>query len=363
MHLVHFPCFKNTFGTGEKKKPGKKCYNSYFFHLVKLIISEINTFGYEGFAMYKSVHSGIKQYSLTASLHKLHKEGSGKTDFGMDNTNTLLENGFGLYSSVNTKKNIGPIKSTYYRIALMRSGSAHFSIGLENFYPARNSIIFGFPGQIFSLQDPTVDFFIYYMLFSEDFISTAGLLKNHTKQFPFLSYSGVPCFSLNEEEGKEIEHFILKMNEELKAGKVNAGQVIRLYIQLILVNAGRHYTQQFISGNSTGDSNSLLFSRFVKLVSEHFHTVKKVADYAVMLHISADHLNRTIKAHSDKTASELIDEMIIREAKAQLLHSALSISEIAYELGFTDPSHFNRFFKKLAGCTPLVYRNNAAQVG
>lgn len=78
-----------------------------------------------------------------------------------------------------------------------------------------------------------------------------------------------------------------------------------------------------------------------------------------MLHVSADYLNRIIKAHSDKTAHQLIDEMILIEAKAYLLYSQLTIAEIAYQLGFSDPSHFNKFFKKLAHCTPLQYRNKS----
>jgi AraC family transcriptional regulator, transcriptional activator of pobA len=55
----------------------------------------------------------------------------------------------------------------------------------------------------------------------------------------------------------------------------------------------------------------------------------------------------------------LIDEMILREAKAYLLHSDLSVSEIGYTLNFADPSHFNKFFKKLADCTPLQFRQKS----
>jgi AraC family transcriptional regulator, transcriptional activator of pobA len=311
--------------------------------------------------MYKSVTSGIKKYNLDTSLHRLHKEGTEKNDFGMDNSTELLDGGFGLYSTANTKKSIGPIKTEYYRVALVRSGSAAFTIGLETFYPVRNGIIFGFPGQLFSLQEMTPDFFTYYMLFSESFIADSLLLKNHHNQFPFLTYSGVPCFPLTEEEGNEIEAIIGQMNDEVKNRKANSSQAIRLYIQLIFIKASRSYTHKILSRQGSGDSSTLLFSRFVKLVSEHFLTAKKVSDYAAMLHVSADHLNRTIKTHSDKTAHELIDEMVVRETKAYLLHSKLSVAEIGYQLGFSDPSHFNKFFKKLSGFTPLQYRNRSAK--
>ena len=103
----------------------------------------------------------------------------------------------------------------------------------------------------------------------------------------------------------------------------------------------------------------MLFNNFLKLVSQHFLSVRKVSDYAEMLHVSPDHLNRIIKSNADKTASELIDEMLVMEAKAYLLHSKMTISEIAYKLEFTDPSHFNKFFKKICKTTPLQFRTKS----
>ena len=309
--------------------------------------------------MYKSVSSDIKKYPLDKKLYGLHKEGVEKTGFGMDNSNELIDNGFGLYSTANIRTRIGPVKTEYYRIGLVRSGSAAFTIGLETFYPKRNNIIFGFPGQLFSLQDPTDDFFAYYLLFSDSFIAETLLLKNNRNQFPFLTYAGTQCFQLSEEEGTEVQNFIMQINDEIKARRANLSHAIKLYIQLIFVSAGRSYDHKTISRSDITDSSTNLFTRFLKLVSEHFLSVRKVAGYAGLLHVSADHLNRTIKQHSDRTAHELIDEMILGEAKAYLLHSSLSVAEIAYKLEFADPSHFNKFFKKLSACTPMEFRNKS----
>jgi AraC-like DNA-binding protein len=307
--------------------------------------------------MKKSLPSGIKKYALDTALHQLHKESQVQSGFGMDNTAELIDGGFALYSTVNTKKNIGPVKTAYYRIAVVLSGTATFTIGLETFNPVRNSIFFGFPGQLFSLKNMSKDFLAYYMLFSEAFIADVFLLKTYRNQFPFLNYSGEQCFSLNEAEGNAVKDFILKINEEVKNRKPDTSHVIQLYIQLILITAGRRYASKIISGQGAANSGKDIFIRFLKLVAEHFLTVHKVADYAKMLHVSADHLNRIIKANSDKTAHQLIDEMILMEAKANLMHSSLSVAEIAYALNFSDPSHFNKFFKKLVNYTPLQYRN------
>lgn len=252
--------------------------------------------------MYKNIPTEIKKYTLNETLHELHKGASNITNFGMDNTSELLDGGFGLYSTANTKRSIGPIKTEYYRIALIRSGTADFSIGLETFQPIPGNILFGFPGQLFSLQNPTDDFFAYYVLFSENFIAETLLLKDNRSQFPFLTYAGVQCLPLNDEETKEIETLIYKINDEVKARKANANQAIQLYIQLIFIISGRNYARTVLSSQSSIDSGDQLFRRFLRLISEHFLSVQKVATYAEMLHVSADHLNRTIKAHSDKTA-------------------------------------------------------------
>ncbi|MBK9736442.1 MAG: AraC family transcriptional regulator [Saprospiraceae bacterium] len=87
--------------------------------------------------------------------------------------------------------------------------------------------------------------------------------------------------------------------------------------------------------------------------------MRKVSSYADMLHVSPDHLNRAIKSCSDKTAHEHIDEMLLMEAKAYLLHTTMTIAEIAYQLEFSDPSHFNRFFKKYCSLTPVDFRNQS----
>ena len=69
--------------------------------------------------MYKSISTDIKKIKLNTELYQLHKQGAVQTAFGMDNTPTLLDGGFGLYSTTNVKKKLGPIKTEYFRISLL----------------------------------------------------------------------------------------------------------------------------------------------------------------------------------------------------------------------------------------------------
>ena len=215
------------------------------------------------------------------------------------------------------------------------------------------------PGQIFTLHDFSEDFLAYYMLFSDKFISDKILTSNKKEHFPFLTYSGQQCFELSEDTANEIETTIFMMNVEIKKNKADYAEVIRLYIHLIFILANREYASTLMKIADTSDVVRNLFNKYLKLVSQHFLTVRKVSDYAEMLNVSPDHLNRAIKACSDKTAHDMIDEMLVMEAKNYLLHTAMSVSEIAYTLDFSDPSHFSRFFKKLNDQTPLEFRKKS----
>ena len=309
--------------------------------------------------MYKSLSADIKKIELNTDLYQLHKQGTVQTAFGMDNTARLLDDSFGLYSTVNIKKNLGPIKTEYFRISLTRQGNACFDVGLEKYKATRNHILFGIPGQIFSLHDISADFFAYYILFTESFVSEAFSKLDKKRHFPFLTYSGLQCFELDDETADDIENLFLKMNKEIKKNKSDCSEVIRLYIQLMLIHANRNYDHVLLSKYDASNTAQNLFNSYLKLVGQHFLSVRKVSDYADMLYVSPDHLNRIIKSCSDKTAHELIDAMILMETKAYLLHSQMTISEIAYHLEFADPSHFNRFFKKYSGQTPLEFRKQS----
>lgn len=149
------------------------------------------------------------------------------------------------------------------------------------------------------------------------------------------------------------------MNEELKLNRPGKEKAIRLYLYLLLLEAKRSYERQQLHLNASQTDNTYLVSHFHKLVSRHFLSKRKVTDYASLLTVSANHLNRTVKEITGKTASESISEMLVQEAKAVLKYTDSTISEIAYQLNFSEPAAFNRFFKKMTGDTPMAFRKNA----
>ena len=95
-----------------------------------------------------------------------------------------------------------------------------------------------------------------------------------------------------------------------------------------------------------------------KLLEEHFHQERQLAFYADKLAMTVDRLNDHVKRATGVTAGHLIRQRVLTEAKRQLVFTSQPIHEIAYDLAFSDPSHFARFFRKQTGTTPHEFRES-----
>lgn len=95
---------------------------------------------------------------------------------------------------------------------------------------------------------------------------------------------------------------------------------------------------------------------FKKLLNYNVTEHSSVSFYSDKLNITTNHLNKSVKNTLEKSASSLINEMLILEAKVLMQKNYMSINEIDSEIGFEDISYFGRFFKKYTGTTPTDYR-------
>lgn len=300
----------------------------------------------------------IPSFPLDAKYLFVHKEGTVDSNFGLDNTPELIGDGFGLYSSARVREKIGPLKSNFYRIGFCRAGSLQVDCGLETFTHLRNTIHFNFPGQIFALKNKSEDMFSYYILFSQAFIDDILPPVNLQSEFPFFDYEGVPFLQLSEEEATTVEQLFHDIDAEIKTNAKDRSNAIKLLINLMLLYVRRSYSRQNLSAPARNHRGHNLVSRYKKLVAQHFIKTRSVNEYASKLSVSPQHLQKIIKEETGKSPGEFIDEMLMMELKALLKYSMLTVSEIAYRLEFSDPSHLTKFFKKHSGITPLEYRNS-----
>ena len=253
-------------------------------------------------------------------------------------------------------------RKDFYKICIT-TGKSRIHYSDKTFDQDGTVLFFGNPHIPYSWETLTTTYVGYTCLFSEDFLK-AGDRMEFLKQSPFFQLEGTPILSINEAQRELINQLFIKMIEEQESTYSYKDELIRNYIHLILHEAMK--MQPLESKDSPKNAASRITSVFLELLERQFPIetpdlplqLRTAQDYASNLSVHVNHLNRSLKETTGKSTSTLINERILREAKALLQHTNWNISEIAFALGFEYPTYFNNFFKKMTGITPRTYRED-----
>lgn len=130
--------------------------------------------------------------------------------------------------------------------------------------------------------------------------------------------------------------------------------ILRSLIMLTIGRIARLLSDRQQDANKSNISP--LFHRFENLVEEHYRDHWRIADYADALGITPTHLGRLVRRQIGFSASKVIEDRLVREARGNLAYTSASVSEIAYALGFSDPAYFTRVFTRATGWSPSAFR-------
>jgi len=132
--------------------------------------------------------------------------------------------------------------------------------------------------------------------------------------------------------------------------------MLQAYLLALLFDCRRLYddAEETQRQQSPGDA---LTARFRQLIPQHYLVRKQVRDYADLLAVTPDYLGQVVRASTGKTPSKLIAEHLLLESQKLLLYTDLNIGEVAVQLGFNEPTHFGRFFRKQTGQSPGSWRD------
>lgn len=161
------------------------------------------------------------------------------------------------------------------------------------------------------------------------------------------------CIRLDETSAKGLGAIYRLMEEEYNGGN-NFG-MLRALLKVFLLKLITVKEHEF-SGH---DVHQKRVYEFLMLLESNFLTVTNIDFYAGKLGISSKRLNQILREKLDKTGTQIIHDRLILEAKRKIIHSDVTIKEIAYDLGFTDRPYFSRFFKKQTGDTPEEFQKKA----
>ncbi len=240
--------------------------------------------------------------------------------------------------------------------ALIVRGNAKATINITQYEFKQNDLLWLEPDSFFLIHEFTEDALVYYVIFSSSFMEK-NVLASHMKFNPLINYS--PIMHLKEDVAQVYVNLIkiLVDASNCEPSQLSSSKMIHVanLLQTCCLELQDNNRNKFIKPQ---DRKEEIYQTYIKLVLEHYQEWHHVARYAEEMHITLPHLCSTIKAVSDKTAGDLINDAIITDAKAQLKITSLQIKEISSNLGFENVAFFNRFFKSHVGVTPKIYRNS-----
>ena len=234
----------------------------------------------------------------------------------------------------------------------------------RNYYDyQKGTLVFVSPGQVVDVANKMEPYqpMGHGLVFHPDLLLGTALGKS-IKSYHFFSYYSNESLHLSEKERQLVLDLFSKIQTELEIGiDKHSKKVIATNIELFLSYCERFYDRQFITRE---DVNKGFLEKFETLLNDYFQSEKvniiglpSVAYCAEQLNLSANYFGDLIKKETGKSAQEYIQNKVIEMAKEQIFDTNKSISELAYELGFKYPQHFNRMFKNATGYTPNEYRN------
>lgn len=251
----------------------------------------------------------------------------------------------------NHSKITRPHKHNSYLAILFTKGSGRHEIDFNSYEIKPGSVFLLAPGKTHHWElSEDIDGYIFSH--TSDFYDL-HYSHNRMHQFPFFySIQNTPHLALDAKNSKKTEALFQKLFEEYHTKNNFQQQLILSYIDIIYVELSRLYleenTQKIIRSNSYSEK----FQQFEDLIEKNYITEKSPSQYADWMNISPKHLNRITKTVIGKTASEVIADRIILEAKRRFLHTKNSFSAIAESLGYEDYAYFSKLFKKSSGLTP-----------
>ena len=246
-----------------------------------------------------------------------------------------------------------PHRHDFYTVLIVKDAQGLHKIDFNSYSLGVKQIYFVAPGQVHQvIEEKKSEGFA--LTFSTDFLIENTIPLTFIKDLNlFQNYDQSPPLLPEDEDFQTIVGFAEEIHKLFLSTQSNKSLSIGAYLKLILIQCSNVCTLQL---DETKNSRSNLIRRFKNAVDEHYRKEHFTSFYANLLHITPDHLNRTVKEKLGKTAKEYIQARITTEAKRLLYFTALTNKEVGYELGFSEPANFSAFFKKCTGQSPSHFK-------
>ncbi|MGC3944868.1 MAG: helix-turn-helix transcriptional regulator [Chryseolinea sp.] len=258
---------------------------------------------------------------------------------------------------------VGQMVIGFYCIAIKKNYSGRFKYG-QRYYDYDSGVMSFFsPGQILSHEEGEPEAIEgVSFCFHPDFIAGYSLAKT-IRNYGFFSYEISEALHLSEDEESIVENILSNIEREYQSNIDKYSQdVIIAQIELLFQYSNRFYNRQFITRKPANDE---LLIRLETILNNYFMREKNmesglptVQHIASELNVSPNYLSDMLRSITGQTTQQHIHGKLIDKAKELLTTTSLSVSEIAYRLGFEYPQSFNKLFKNKTSQSPLEFRQS-----
>ncbi|RZJ82306.1 MAG: AraC family transcriptional regulator [Chryseobacterium sp.] len=244
----------------------------------------------------------------------------------------------------------------YLEIVFFKKGCGHLMLNHDRITITDNSIVFISPFQKreWNLDRQGLDFMV--LVFQEDFLNDFFSDKLFTYRLLYFYQLAYPLnMQLDQPLIERYYSLLAEIKLELVKTRADSVHIIRSLIYYLLQKLNREYAEKHhlaIEKNQHSDA-----FHFKQLIETHIKEKQRVNDYCELLNINRIALNKAVKDQFNVTASHLLKQRLIVAIKDYLIHSNLTVGEIAFQLNFSEPNHLMRFFKKQTGLTTTDFLN------
>lgn len=268
------------------------------------------------------------------------------------------------YSAIKKPSDIGEVNLVldFYMISQKSGIGGKMYYGQQEFDFDEGVMAFIEPNQVFRIQsDPasTEKRWGWMLLIHPDFLWNTPLAKN-IRRYDYFDYSVSEALFLSEKEQNTLNGIIENIRQEYHTNIDKfSKQIMISQIESLLNYSERFYNRQFMTREK---ANHDILARLEKLLADYFDddlsikglpTVQYIAD---TLHVSPKYLSSLLKLLTGQSTQQHIHDRLISKAKEKLSTTNVSVSEIAYDLGFEHSQSFSKLFKTKTQMSPLEFR-------
>ncbi len=245
----------------------------------------------------------------------------------------------------------------FYQIVWFIKGVGRHYVDFHEYPIEDNMLFFVSPGQIHWFDENSrFDGIIIH--FNGRFLSDERQNDNvFLKYNIFNAFDAKPCFKVCDACARFLSSIVEEIQEELTHKNDFAhSEYLNHLIKLFLIQIQRMGTRESNIQLQPNNSTHRTFVKFRQMIENHYRHIHTAKEYALYMNITTRTLYNNVMEVAHITPLQMIDNRIILESKRMLKHTSLRVKEVAYQLGFEDPSYFVKFFKKQVGCLPLEFR-------